>query len=159
MPTVPTATSGCAILTATANGTYRNEREREGALRPTRRLLSPRETERGREGRTWYPCTTGIFCAAQLLPELTSTRSTPSFFSSSASKTVCPMPHCSHFPPASLFRTHRPIRSAEPHEERSFCPRGTDGLDDAEREAHMILEGLTTVVIRARVCERREEGV
>ena len=83
MPTVPTATSECAFLTATANGTYRNEREREGALRPTRRLLSPRETERGREGRTWYPRTTGIFCTAQLLPELTSTRSTPSFFSSS----------------------------------------------------------------------------
>ena len=58
-----------------------------------------------------------------------------------------------------LFRTLRPIRSAEPHEERSFCPRGADGLDDAEQEARTILEGLAAVAIRARVCEGREEGV
>ena len=58
-----------------------------------------------------------------------------------------------------LFRTLRPIRSAEPHEERSFCPRGADGLDDAEEEARTVLEGLAAVAIRARVCEGREEGV
>ena len=59
-----------------------------------------------------------------------------------------------------LFRARRPVRRAEPHEERSFVrPRGADGLDDAQREARAVLEGLAAVAVRARVCERGEEGV
>ena len=58
-----------------------------------------------------------------------------------------------------LLRAFGPVRGADPHEKRLLCPDGADGLDDAEKEARAILEGLPTVSVGTRVRERREEGM
>jgi len=53
-----------------------------------------------------------------------------------------------------LLGALRPIRCAEPHKEWAlFSSCITDGFDDAEHEAHAILEQLPSVGVRARGCE------
>ena len=107
IPTAPTIMSGCAFLTASANGTCEKKRKKTGFIHATQ-FASPfglfflRGGDERQIARTWYPGSTGISCAAQFPPELTSIRSTPSFFSSPVRRMVCSMPHCSHFPSESF---------------------------------------------------------
>jgi hypothetical protein len=177
MPTAPTTTSGWAFLTASANGTCRNEgRQEKGknknkkddgtrAFQPVSPPLVLRQVAppflRKEEGdaleRAAYlvPRLDGNLLRGPVSPRADVDQVDAELLQFARQPNGLLDAPLQPLPVRVLFGALCPIGGAEPHEKRPVSPRGADGLDDAEQEARTVLEGLSAVRIRARVGERR----